>query len=198
MSARGTTRAAGPDTAMVVRPACGGVGRTFVRSRLLGAILAPLAVFAAACSAPTGPDPPPAVAAPAPSLGGIASAIVDLTNAERRNGGLADVRANARLMEAAQLQADQVASLRRLEHVLSDAPYPAPADRLAAAGYAWRAYGENLASGQRSASEAVTGWMNSPGHRANIMNSTFTEIGVGYATDSTGRPYYVQVFGTPR
>lgn len=168
-----------------------------MRSRLLGAILTPLVVFAAACSVPTAPDPQPSVA-PAPSLSGIASAIVDLTNTERRNSGLADVRANARLMQAAQLQADQVASFRRLEHVLSDAPYPTPADRLAAAGYAWRAYGENLASGQRSASEAVTGWMNSPGHRANIMNSMFTEIGVGYAADSTGLPYYVQVFGTPR
>ena len=145
---------------------------------------------------PTAPDREPTVATPAPSLSGIASAIVDLTNVERRNGGLADVRADARLMQAAQLQADQVASSRLLEHVLPDAPYPAPADRLAAAGYAWRAYGENLASGQRSASEAVTGWMNSPGHRANILNSLFTEIGAGYAIDSADRPYYVQVFGT--
>ena len=168
------------------------------RGETCGAILVLVAVFGAACSTPTAPEPPPAVAAPAPSLSGVASAIVELTNAERRNGGLADLRAEARLMHAAQLQADQVASLRRLEHVLPEAAYPAPADRLAAAGYAWRAYGENLASGQRSASEAVTDWMSSPGHRANIMNGTFTEIGIGYATDSTGRPYYVQVFGTPR
>jgi uncharacterized protein YkwD len=169
-----------------------------VRSRFLAAILAPVLLVAAGCSTPTAPDPEPTVATPAPSLGGVASAIVDLTNGERRNGGLAEVRASARLMQAAQLQADQVAQLRRLEHVLPDATYPEPADRLAAAGYAWRAYGENLASGQRSASEAVTGWMNSPGHRANIMNGIFTEIGIGYATDATGRPYYVQVFGTPR
>ena len=168
-----------------------------MRSRLAGVLVATLLVCAAGCSTPTSPDPP-TDAAPPPSLGGIASEIVDLTNSERRNGGLTEVQANARLMQAAQLQADQVASLRRLEHVLSDAAYPAPADRLAAAGYTWRAYGENLASGQRNASQAVTGWMNSPGHRANIMNSMFTEIGIGYATDSTGRPYYVQVFGTPR
>jgi uncharacterized protein YkwD len=168
------------------------------RGETFGAILVLVVVFGAACSTPTAPEPPPAVADPVPSLGGVASAIVELTNGERRNGGLADLRAEARLMHAAQLQADQVASLRRLEHVLPDAQYPAPADRLAAAGYAWRAYGENLASGQRSASEAVTDWMNSPGHRENIMNSAFTEIGVGYSTDSTGRPYYVQVFGTPR
>jgi uncharacterized protein YkwD len=121
-----------------------------------------------------------------------------VTNAERRDGGLVNLRVNERLARAAQLQAEQIANLRRVEHVLSDAPYPAPADRLAAAGYTWRAYGENLASGQRNPSEAVIGWMNSPSHRANIMNGMFTEIGAAYATDSTGRPYYVQVFGTPR
>jgi uncharacterized protein YkwD len=195
-----------------------------VRSCVLGAILAPFVVSAAPYSIryaaanenfvpAVGPhnglgqspclvaavaDPQPTVAARAPSPTGITSAIVNLTNAKRRNGGLANLRASTSLMQAAQLQADQMASLRRLEHVLPDAPYPAPADRLAAAGYAWRAYGENLASGRRSASETVTGWVNSPRHRANMMNRTFTEIGVGYATDSTGRPYYVQVFGTPR
>jgi uncharacterized protein YkwD len=171
-----------------------------VRTRWLGLAPALLILSIAGCSSPTAPDSPSTATAPAPapSLSGMASAIVDLTNAERRNGGLVELRAHTRLMQAAQLQADQVASLRRLEHVLPEATYPAPADRLAAAGYVWRAYGENLASGQRGASEAVSGWMASPGHRANIMNGTFTEIGVGFATDSTGRPYYAQVFGTPR
>ena len=106
--------------------------------------------------------------------------------------------AQPRLMTAAQLQADQVASHQILEHEVPNVRYPTPADRLAAAGYVWQAYGENLASGYRSAADAMNGWMNSPGHRANILNGNFTEVGVGYATDSTGRPYYVQVFGRPR
>lgn len=82
--------------------------------------------------------------------------------------------------------------------MLSEAPYPAPADRLAAAVIHGELTARTSRRFQRNASEAVIGWMNSPSHRATIMNGVFTEIGAGYAVDSTGRPYYVQVLGTPR
>jgi hypothetical protein len=78
------------------------------------------------------------------------------------------------------------------------ARYPSPPDRLAAAGYNWQAYGENLAFGQRDAARAVADWMASEGHRANIVNTTFTEIGAAYKTDGNGFPYYVEMFGKPR
>lgn len=100
-------------------------------------------------------------------------------------------------MRAAQLQADQMAQAAHMEHVLPDARYPRAADRLAAVDYRWRAYGENVAFGQASAENVVDSWMHSRGHRTNILNSTFTEMGAGYAVDRTGRPYYVQVFATP-
>ena len=100
-------------------------------------------------------------------------------------------------MRAAQLQADQMAQAGHMEHVLPDARYPRAADRLAAVDYRWRAYGENVAFGQPSAESVVGSWMHSRGHRTNILNSTFTEMGAGYAVDRAGRPYYVQVFGTP-
>jgi uncharacterized protein YkwD len=135
-----------------------------------------------------------------PAGGGssLASTLVQLTNAERTNAGLAALRASSRLMEAAQLHADQMARLGRLEHVLSGARYPRPEDRLAAAGYQWSSYAENIAMGQSSATAVMDSWMHSSGHRANILSASVTEIGIGFARDSAGRPYYVQVFGRPR
>ncbi len=100
-------------------------------------------------------------------------------------------------MRAAQTQAEQTASARRLEHVLPDARYPRPEDRLDASGYGWRAWAENIAFGQKTPSDAVEAWMQSPGHRKNLLNPKYTELGTGLAIDATGRPYYVQVFGRP-
>jgi uncharacterized protein YkwD len=100
-------------------------------------------------------------------------------------------------MQAAQLHAEQMARVGRLDHVLGDAPHPRPEDRLAAVQYRWQAWAENVAFGQRTADEVVSGWMRSPGHRANIMHGTVTEMGAGYARDASGRPYWVQVFGKP-
>jgi len=152
-----------------------------------------LLVLAAGCASPASPTE----AAPAaPSGGGVASAIVDLTNAERSKAGVTTFRVNAQLMQAAQLQADQMARLQRMEHEISGAQYPKPADRLAAVGYRWGTYGENIAMGQTTAAAVMDSWMHSSGHRANILNGAFREIGVGVARDSTGRPYYVQVFAT--
>jgi uncharacterized protein YkwD len=73
-----------------------------------------------------------------------------------------------------------------------------PHDRLAAVGYQWQAYAENVAYGQASPASALDAWMHSSGHRANILNASLTELGTGYARDANGRPYYVQVFGRPR
>lgn len=128
----------------------------------------------------------------------VAANVVELTNVERLHHQRAALHQNARLMRAAQLHATQMAAAGHMDHVLPDAPYPRAADRLAAVDYRWRAYGENVAFGQSSAEKVVDSWMHSRGHRANILNSTFTEMGAGYAVDRTGRPYYVQVFGTPR
>ena len=90
-----------------------------------------------------------------------------------------------------------MAAAGRLEHVFPDARYPRLEDRLNAAGYGWRAAGENLAFGQRSAAAVITAWMDSAGHRANILHTSFSEIGVAHLVDPNGRPYYVQVFARP-
>jgi uncharacterized protein YkwD len=163
-----------------------------------------LAAFTA-CS-PTTPDRAPASETPAPETPGpppapptgIALQVVDLTNAERTRAGLTAFRTSTRLGEAARIQAEQMVAAGRLEHVLPDARYPRLEDRLDAAGYRWQAAGENLAFGQPSAAAVVNTWMQSPGHRANILHTTFSEIGVAHLVDANGRPYYVQVFGRPQ
>ncbi len=132
------------------------------------------------------------------AVAAVPMTIVELTNAERARAGLSPLKPNVRLMQAAQLQAEQLASIGQLSHVLSDGPYPAPQDRLAAVGYRWRAFGENLAYGHTGPEAATRGWMQSPGHRTNILNAAYSEIGTAYVLDSRGRPYFVQVFGKPR
>ena len=101
-------------------------------------------------------------------------------------------------MRAAQLHANQMASLGQMAHSLPGARYPKPQDRLAAVGYGLQAYAENVAYGQGSPTAAISAWMGSSGHRANILNPGLTQIGTAVANGSDGRPYWVQVFGTPR
>jgi uncharacterized protein YkwD len=137
------------------------------------------------------------VAAVGAPLDSVSASIVDLTNVERDRAGIAPLRTNQQLMRAAQLQAEQMASIGRLDHVLNGGPYPSPKDRLAAAGYRWQAYGENIAYGQTGPEAVTDGWMHSAGHRINVLNAAYTELGTGYAVDRDGRPYFVQVFGRP-
>jgi uncharacterized protein YkwD len=145
---------------------------------------------------------PPAQAAKAAtghvSVSSVAADVIALTNIERTHYRRGALRANPRLMRAAQLQAEQMAQARRMAHVLPHARYPRTVDRMAAANYRWYAVGENVAFGQANAAKVVDSWMHSSGHRANILNSSFTDMGAGYAVDRTGRPYYVQVFARPR
>lgn len=134
---------------------------------------------------------PPASSAPS------ASALVELTNVERRRAGLTTLRTNEQLTQAAQIQAKQLMAEGRLAHDLPDARYPRLLDRLSAVKYEWQAAGENIAFGQRDAAQAMAGWMKSRGHRANILNGTFTEMGVAQIAGRNGRPYWVQVFARP-
>lgn len=152
-----------------------------------------------ACAGPTAPSvlPSTTVAGIASIATPVAPSVLSLTNAERRRAGLAELRESRQLASAAQLQSEQMGSISRMDHVLPGVAYPAPPDRLAAVNYSWTAYGENVAMGQRSASEVVDAWMQSPGHRANILNPQYTELGVGFAFDASGRPYYAQVFARP-
>ena len=72
--------------------------------------------------------------------------------------------------------------------------YGSAGDMLRQFGISWSAWGENIASGQRTPEIVVNAWMNSPGHRANILSNNFSKIGVGYVTNSNGTPYWTQIF----
>jgi len=101
-------------------------------------------------------------------------------------------------MEAARLHAEQMAAYRRADHTISGATYPTMQSRLDAVGYVYSSAAENVAWNQGSAQEAVNSWMNSSGHRANILDPQLTEMGAAMARDANGQPYWIQVFGRPR
>ena len=138
--------------------------------------------------------PPP----PAPPLSAVERAIVELTNEERQKAGLSPLAVNAKLVQAAQIHAADMARLNQLEHTLPGALLPTPEDRLRFVGYSYSSWAENIAYNYPDAAAVVAGWMASTkGHRENILNPNFTEIGVGVAWNSRGEPYYCQVFGRP-
>ena len=155
-----------------------------------------------ACASPAAPDSidaasPTDTATASSSSPSEANTVVDLTNAERSDAGMPAFTRSAKLMQAAQLHAEQMAALETMAHVLPDGEYPEPKDRLAAVGYVWQAYGENVAFNQSTPAQVIGAWMGSSGHRANILSTQTTEMGAGFARDTDGRPYGVQVFGRP-
>jgi len=146
---------------------------------------------------PTTAPSPTQVPTTAPSDGGVsteASEVVRLVNAERAKAGCAALSIDEKLMTAAQRHSQDQADQQKMSHTGSNGS--SPGDRITAVGYQWRTYGENVAWNQQSPEAVMTAWMNSPGHRANILNCSFTEIGVGVA--SSNGPYWTQVFATPR
>jgi hypothetical protein len=92
----------------------------------------------------------------------VAADVIKLTNVERTHYRRAALRANPRLMRAAQLQADQMARAGQMAHVLPNARYPSTEDRIAAADYRWQTVGENVAFGQANAAKVLDSWMHSP------------------------------------
>ncbi|MDT9699095.1 CAP domain-containing protein [Streptomyces sp. P17] len=126
-------------------------------------------------------------------LARTATEVVELTNRERARAGLSPLAVDPVLTTAAQAHsADMVA---RAFYAHTSPEGSRPWDRAAAAGSRRRSIGENIACGQRSPAEVVLGWMNSPGHRANILKRDFTHIGIGFAGGGEAGTYWTQLFG---
>ncbi|MEV8415138.1 CAP domain-containing protein [Streptomyces niveus] len=139
------------------------------------------------------PDPKPTADDPKPDGGGgFADQVTTLVNAERAKAGCGPVSANSQLQTAALRHSQDMAAKDYFDHNSPDGKDPG--DRITAAGYRWTTYGENIARGQQTAAEVMKGWMNSPGHRANILNCAFKEIGIG-VHDASGGPWWTQAFG---
>jgi uncharacterized protein YkwD len=124
--------------------------------------------------------------------------MVDLTNQMRAQNGLSALAVDSRLMQMAQIQAQNMARFKVLDHTLPQAAQPDLQSRASYVGYAYSTLGENIAFNYNGPSDLIDGWMGSAPHRANILNSSFTQIGVALAYDSSGNPYYCEVFGAPQ
>jgi uncharacterized protein YkwD len=121
--------------------------------------------------------------------------VTELVNTERAENGCGPVRENSRLNTAAQRHSADMAARDFFDHTNPDGA--GPGERITAAGYTWSTYGENIAMGQRTPAQVMESWMNSSGHRANILNCSFKEIGIGIH-DASGGPWWTQVFGASR
>jgi len=151
---------------------------------------------------------PPLPSATYPDWREAGRAILDEVNAARASARSCGKQAfpaapplswNGALGDAALAHSRDMATGRYFSHRAKDGSQAT--DRALRAGYSWRRVGENIAFGQRSPREAVEGWLDSPGHCANIMNRDFTEMGAAYGVTperQTGIIYWTQVFGAPR
>jgi Cysteine-rich secretory protein family/IPT/TIG domain len=121
-----------------------------------------------------------------------AQEVLALVNQRRAEAGLRPLRIQPQLQQSAQKYAEQMAATSNFSHTGNDGS--TPFSRMAAAGYRGTTMGENIARGFSNAESVMLAWMNSAGHRANILNPGYTEIGIGVATGEGGKNW-VQDFG---
>ena len=120
----------------------------------------------------------------------FANEVVRLVNEERAKAGLPALTVDRGAASAAQVRAKEIA--RSFSHTRPDGSSFNSA--LTEAGVNFRGAGENIAYGQNSREKVMEGWMNSSGHRANILNSSYTSIGVGHYQNASGVNYWTQLF----
>jgi uncharacterized protein YkwD len=132
---------------------------------------------------------------------GFAQQVFQLINVQRRNAGLQPLKNNPKLAAAAKNHSWDMATNDFISHTGSN--NSTPFDRISATGYKYSLAAENVAAGQTTPEAVVNAWMNSPGHRANILNSDLREVGIGYyfLSEDTGnmnfQHYWTQDFGKP-
>jgi uncharacterized YkwD family protein len=126
------------------------------------------------------------------SLSAFEREVVQLVNQERAKRGLAPLKVDVELSKVARVKSEDMRDQGYFSH---DSPtYGSPFDMMKRFGIQFRAAGENIAAGYPTPEAAVKGWMNSSGHRANILSSQFTHIGVGYAKGGAYGHYWTQQF----
>ncbi|OPA24186.1 serine protease [Bacillus cereus] len=123
------------------------------------------------------------------SLNQFEQRVVELTNVERKKQGLSDLKINKELSKVARIKSEDMQKNQYFDH--NSPTYGSPFDMMKQFGIAYKTAGENIAQGQRTPEEVVQAWMNSPGHRANILNNGYTDIGVGYVEKGN---YWTQQF----
>lgn len=136
------------------------------------------------------PDPPPEPDPPADTS--VNARVLALVNAERADTGCGPVHADDRLAAAALEHSEDMAERDYFDHTGSDGS--SPWDRAAEHGYD-QPSGENIAAGYPTPEAVMDAWMNSPGHRANILNCDSHAIGLGYVANSDRGAIWTQLFG---
>lgn len=127
----------------------------------------------------------------AKSLSEFEQRVVELTNAERAKQGLPALKIDTELSKVARIKSEDMPKNNYFDH--NSPTYGSPFDMMKKFGISYTSAGENIAQGQRTPEEVVQAWMNSAGHRANILNNGFTHIGVGYVESGN---YWTQQFIT--
>lgn len=122
--------------------------------------------------------------------------VAKLINEIRTEAGLKPLTLDSHLSDVARLKSEDLRDKEYFDH--QSPTYGSPFDMMEEFNISYSYAGENIAAGQRTPEEVVTAWMNSPGHKANILKKEFTTIGVGYAAGGAYKHYWTQMFTTPR
>lgn len=117
--------------------------------------------------------------------------ILNLVNQERAKQGLSALELDWQVSRVAQYKSEDMANKNYFSH--TSPTYGTPFDMLKSFNVDYRSAGENIAKGQKTASAVMTAWMNSSGHKANILGQSYTHLGVGYYVKN-GTPYWTQMF----
>ena len=115
--------------------------------------------------------------------------VIRLVNEERAKQGLKALTANWELSRVARYKSQDMVTNKYFSH--TSPTYGTPFQMIKNFGISYRTAGENIAYGQRTPQAVVNAWMNSSGHRANILSSSYTQIGVGYVASGN---YWTQMF----
>lgn len=118
--------------------------------------------------------------------------VLKIVNQERQKQGLEPLVISAKLTDIANKKAQDMADNGYFDH--TSPTYGSPFDMLKRFGVQYTAAGENIAAGQKNATEVMDSWMNSSGHRANILNANYEQIGIGYVEGGRWGTYWVQLF----
>lgn len=121
-----------------------------------------------------------------------AQAVLKIVNQERAKQGLKALVLDKQLNNVAQLKAEDMKKNNYFDH--NSPTLGSPFDLMRSQGVSYRTAGENIAAGQQSAEAVMNSWMNSSGHRANILNANYTKLGVGFCTGGRMGTYWVQSF----
>lgn len=132
---------------------------------------------------PTTTATQPTKAAASSNVSDIERQVVVLVNQIRTSNGLKELKLNDSLASVARTKAEDMSNNGYFSH--TSPTYGTPFDMIKASGIKYSTAGENIAKGYKTAQAVVDGWMNSPGHKANILNASYTQIGVGYAANGS-------------